>query len=103
MNKTSLLSLVVAFFGFVLVGISGGAAGVLLPSLSAFYHVDNAVIGLLFILSSTGYFLAALNGGLLVERLGLRRFLLLGTVIVAIGVFGFSLEPPFALALVAEF
>ena len=103
MKKTSSLSLVVAFFGFVLVGISGGAAGVLLPSLSAFYHVDNAVIGLLFILSSTGYFLAALNGGLLVERLGLRRFLLLGTVIVAIGVFGFSLEPPFALALVAEF
>ena len=103
MKKTSSLSLVVAFFGFVLVGISGGAAGVLLPSLSAYYHVDNAVIGLLFILSSTGYFLAALNGGLLVERLGLRRFLLLGTVIVAIGVFGFSLEPPFALALVAEF
>lgn len=103
MKKTSSLSLVVAFFGFVLVGISGGAAGVLLPSLSAFYHVDNAVIGLLFILSSTGYFLAALNGGLLVERLGLRRFLLLGTIIVAVGVFGFSLEPPFALALVAEF
>ena len=103
MKKTSSLSLVVAFFGFVLVGISGGAAGVLLPSLSAFYHVDNAVIGLLFVLFSIGYFLSALNSGLLVEQLNLRRFLLLGTVIIAVGVFGFSLEPPFALVLLAEF
>lgn len=103
MNKTSSLSLVVAFFGFVLVGLTGGVGGVLLPSLSAFYHVDNAVIGLLFILFSTGYFLSALNSGLLLGRLNLRRFLLLATVIVTIGIFGFSLEPSFVLVLVAEF
>ena len=61
-----------AFFGFVLIGLNSGANGVLLPSLSAFYHVGDAVIGLLFLVSSLGYFLSALGSGLLTERLGLR-------------------------------
>jgi fucose permease len=103
MRKTSSLALAVAFFGFVLVGLSGGATGVLLPSLSAFYHVDNAIIGLLFIVFSAGYFLSALNSGPLVERLNLRRFLLLATLLIAAGHFGFSLEPPYVLALAAQF
>src|SRR5712692_4734044 len=67
-----------AFFGFALVGTNGGANGVLLPSLSAFYHVGDAVIGLLFLVSSLGYFLSALSSGLLTERLGLRWLLVLG-------------------------
>src|SRR5947209_6670704 len=61
-----------AFFGFALVGMNSGANGVLLPSLSAFYHVGDAVIGLLFLVSSAGYFLSALSSGPLIERLELR-------------------------------
>ena len=91
-----------AFFGFILIGLSGGANGVIIPSLSAFYHVGDAVIGLLFLVSSLGYFLSALGSGLLTEKLELRWLLSLGTVIMLLGMLGFALQVPFVLLLVAR-
>lgn len=88
-----------AFFGFGLVGMNGGANGVLLPSLSAFYHVGDATIGLLFLVSSLGYFLSALGSGLLTERLGLRWLLGCGAIIFLVGLLGFGVELPFVLLL----
>ena len=88
-----------AFFGCGLVGMGGGANGVLLPSLSAFYHVGDATLGLLFLVSSLGYFLSALGSGLLTERLGLRWLLGCGAIIFLLGVLGFGVELPFVLLL----
>lgn len=84
-----------AFFGFALIGANGGAAGVILPSLSNYYKVDNSIIGLLFLASSVGYFLSALSSSLLLERLGLRKFLLLGTLTFLLGTLTFGIMPPF--------
>lgn len=95
-------SISLAFFGFVLIGVSGGANGVLLPSLSGYYHVGDAIIGLLFLVSSLGYFLSALSSGLLTERLGLRWLLVLGAVILLPGLLGFGLKLPFVVLLFAR-
>jgi len=89
-----------AFFAFALVGLSSGASGVLLPSLSAFYRVDNSVLGLLFFSSTIGYLLSSFFSGLAVEMLGYRWTLILGAVMTVLGSFVFSLQPPFALVLV---
>lgn len=95
-------SISLAFFGFVLIGVSGGGSGVLLPSLTSFYHVGDAVIGLLFLVSSLGYFLSALSSGLLTERLELRWLLALGTTILLPGLLGFGLKLPFVVLLFAR-
>jgi fucose permease len=95
-------SISLAFFGFVLIGISGGGNGILLPSLSSFYHVGDATIGLLFLVSSLGYFLSALSSGLLAERLGLRWLLGVGTIILLPGLLCFGLELPFVVLLFAR-
>ncbi|HLI06801.1 MAG TPA: MFS transporter [Ktedonobacteraceae bacterium] len=95
-------SISLAFFGFVLIGISGGANGVLLPSLSNYYHVGDAIIGLLFLVSSLGYFLSALSSGLMAERLGLRWLLVLGAIILLPGLLGFGLKLPFVVLLFAR-
>jgi fucose permease len=60
------------------------------------------VIGLLFLVSSLGYFLSSLICGLLTERLGLRWLLGLGTGVWLLGTLGFVLQPPFALLLIAR-
>ncbi len=91
-----------AFFGFALVGLSGGATGVLLPSLSAFYHVGDATLGLLFLVSSLGYFLSALSSGLLTERLGLRWLIGIGAITMLLGQLGFGLQLPFSLLFLAR-
>ncbi|GAC1363241.1 MAG: MFS transporter [Ktedonobacteraceae bacterium] len=89
-----------AFFAFALVGMGGGANGVLLPSLSNFYHVDNSVLGLLFFASTVGYLLSAFSSGIATEVLGYRWTLIVGAGMSVLGSLAFSLQPPFAIVLV---
>ncbi|HAH01076.1 MAG TPA: hypothetical protein DCL75_20005, partial [Ktedonobacter sp.] len=92
-----------AFFGFVLIGASSGAVGVLLPSISSYYSVDKSVLGLLFLTSSVGYFLAAFSTGYLLERLGMRKFLMLGAFTFLLGALTLGLKPPFTVVLATRF
>ena len=102
-SLTRRMPISLAFFGFALSGINESANGVLLPSLTAFYGVNNAVIGVLFFISSAGYFLSALNSGFLTQRLGLRWLLLSGGMLFVLGVLPFGLQLPFALLLPSRF
>ncbi len=91
--------LALAFGAFILLGATDGATGVLLPSLQAYYHVSKGVVGFLFLALTTGYMIAGLSSGLLVARLGQRRFLMLGAVAFAVGAASFSVRPPFVVVL----
>ncbi len=97
--KRPALRLGLAFFGFTLIGAQSGAIGVLIPDLSSFYHVSDAVIGSLFFVSSIGYFISAFTSSLLLERLGLRRFMLIGICLFFGGTLVFGFKPPFAVLL----
>jgi len=89
-----------AFFGFLLIGGISGAVGVLLPSLSSYYNVDNSVLGLFFFASTLGYLMAAFSTGPLTEKLGRRWFLTLGAAALLSGSFIIVLKPPFVVVLV---
>lgn len=101
--KQPRLQVGLAFFGFVLIGVNGGANGVLLPSLSSYYQIDKTIIGLIFITSSVGYFCSAFISSLLLEKLGKRIFLALGTLIFLLGALTFALELPFIVILATRF
>lgn len=93
--------LALAFAGFALIGIGGGASGVLLPAQIDYYHIDKAVIGLLFFTFTTGYVLAGAANGTLLRRLGPRGTLVLGTGAFALAGLGGGLRPSYpVLALV---
>jgi len=64
------------------------------------YGVDKATIGLLFLVQSIGYLVAAFSSGLLVEKLGTRGFLMLGVVSFLFGVGALALMLPFMIVLV---
>ena len=89
-----------AFFAFVLIGANDGALGVLIPSIRLHYGVDKATIGLLFLFQTIGYLIAAFNSGLLVEKLGNRRFLIVGVASFLLGLGALSLMLPFMVVLV---
>ncbi|WP_165423514.1 MFS transporter [Ktedonosporobacter rubrisoli] len=91
--------LALSFLAFIMIGANDGALGVLLPGMQNYYHVDKAIISLLFLCSTLGYFIASFNNGLLIEKLGKQRALMLGTAIFLGGTVVLSLAPPFALAL----
>jgi fucose permease len=91
--------ILIAFCAFLLIGAFDGSIGVLLPSMRADYQVNNATIALLFLASTAGYLLSSFNTGLFVEKLGMRRYLLLGVSIFMLGAVVVSLNPPFLIFL----
>ncbi len=88
--------LVLAFGGFVLIGVVGGATGVVIPSQLADYHVDRITIGLTFFTFSAGYLLASVANSLLIRRLGVRGQLAAGTAVLLASALGMGTRPPFA-------
>jgi fucose permease len=90
-----------AFIAFILIGANDGAIGILLPGMSVTYGINNATISALFLTATAGYFVAALNNGPLVAKLGNRLCLLLGAALMLIGYGVISTRPPFALVLLA--
>src|SRR5438046_2727398 len=89
----------ISFFAFILIGINDGAVGVLLPGMQTTYHTGKDTISLLFLAGTFGYFMASFNNGLLLDKLGNRRFLLLATLIIGLGFALLSSRPPFFLLL----
>ena len=89
----------ISFFAFILIGINDGAVGVLLPGMQTTYHTGKGTISLLFLAGTFGYFVASFNNGLLLDKLGNRRFLLLATLIIGFGFALLSSRPPFFLLL----
>ncbi|HEY7415925.1 MAG TPA: MFS transporter [Ktedonobacteraceae bacterium] len=93
------LSIGLSFYSFALVGLNSGTNGVILRSLSTYYHVGDAVVGTLFFASALSYALSSFFCGPLAERLGLRWLLALGTALFLLGTLGYILEVPFILLL----
>src|SRR5947209_17131823 len=89
----------ISFFAFILIGINDGAVGVLLPGMQTTYHTGKDTISLLFLAGTLGYFAASFNNGLLLDKLGNRRFLLLATLIMGLGFALLGNRPPFVLLL----
>src|SRR5438034_11575575 len=73
-----------AFLAFILIGAVDAAVGVLVPSLRAFYAIDKATVSLLFVSSTVGYLTSAFSSGLLVERLGMRVFMMVGPAMITL-------------------
>ena len=87
--------LALAFIAFILIGCNDGTLGVLIPAMRSFYHIDAVTISWLFLASTLGYLGASFNNGLLMAKLGTRRFLLLSLGIFCLGTLLYSLTPPF--------
>lgn len=98
-SRVPRMHLALAFLAFILIGANDGALGVLIPSMRVFYRIDTITISWLFLFSIIGYLGSSFNNGLLMAKLGERRFLLSGVAIFMLGTGLFSLQPPFALFL----
>jgi fucose permease len=88
-----------AYAAFILIGLGGGAGGVLLPKQISEYDLNKSVIGLLFFAFSLGYVLAGAANGWLMRRLGPRGDLVVGTATFSVSTFGCALRPAYGVLL----
>jgi fucose permease len=91
-----------SYCAFVMVGVSAGVGGVLLPAQMRDYGVDRTVIGITFFVFSAGFMLAGASAGALVHRLGTRIALAVGTGAFALSAFYIATRPPFPALVIAQ-
>lgn len=91
-----------SFAAFVLVGITSGVSGVLLPTQMASYRVDQATIGLMFFAGAGGFALAGLSTGAVLHQLGTRVTLATAAGIYTLAGLSLAMHPPFEAFLAAQ-
>jgi fucose permease len=87
--------ILLAYAAFILVGISAGISGVLLPAQILDYGVDKATVGITFFTFSAGFMLAGATAGHVVHRFGIRGTLTAGGALFAIAGIYTGVRPPF--------
>src|SRR5690242_3629112 len=88
-------AILLAYAGFVLVGVSAGVGGVLLLAQIGDYHVDRATIGITFFVSSAGFVLGGVGTGPLIDRFGYRSALAVGGGAFILAGLYLATRPPF--------
>jgi fucose permease len=102
LNRWLPFQLTLTFGAFLFIGLNSGASGVLVAEFQDFYKLDKASVGYFFWAAALGYLLAAFSSGFVVEKLGLRRFLLSGIIIFGLSSLVMCFAPPLAIALLAR-
>jgi len=90
----------ISYVAFVLVGVSTGVTGVLLPAQMRDYGVAEATIGITFFTFSAGFMLAGSTAGALIHRFDIRVSLAVGGAAYVLAGLLTAVRPPF-LALIA--
>ncbi|WP_338441271.1 MFS transporter [Synechococcus elongatus IITB4] len=95
------ISVAIAFYAFISIGLAEASLGVLLPSILAEYGLTSATITLLFISQICGYILAAITSSLVMARLGLGRLLVLAAGLLTAALLIYALVPTWLLMVLA--
>jgi fucose permease len=90
-------SVVLAYAAFVLIGVTAGVSGVLLPAQIVDYGVGQAAIGASFFSSGAGFLLSGLNSGAPMAHFGIRAVVVAGAGAYAVAALCLAAHPPFAL------
>ena len=94
--KPRLLVLVIAYIGFVSLGLPDAVLGVAWPSLRETFLLPQSGLGLILIAVGIGYFSASFSMGYLVQQLGIGWLLTLSTLFMAASLTGYALSQSWA-------
>ncbi len=96
----SALLLVIAYVGFISLGLPDAVTGIAWPRIRDFFSLPQSALGLISLALGCGYFVSSFFAGQLTQRLGIGLLLTLSSLVVALAMFGNALAPWFALILV---
>jgi fucose permease len=91
--------LALAFVGFISLGLPDAVIGVAWPSIRDTFHLRQAGIGLVFVISGLGYLFSSFLSGRLMHSIGIGLTLAGSTALVSAAMFGFAVSPMWLLFL----
>jgi fucose permease len=92
-GRPSLFLLVLAFVGFISLGLPDAIIGVAWPSVRETFHLRQGMVGLVLLCSGVGYLLSSFLSGRLMSAVGIGLLLAGSTGLVAASMFGFGFAP----------
>jgi fucose permease len=92
-QPASLLLVVLAYVGFVSLGLPDGLLGVAWPSIRTFFHLPLDALGALLVMFTAGYMGASFSSGYLLARLNVGALLALSCLATALSLLGYALTP----------
>ncbi|MBL8166217.1 MAG: MFS transporter [Anaerolineae bacterium] len=93
------LVVAIAYLGFIVLGIPGALLGVATPSIRENFALTLDTFGLLFIATTSGYFLASVISGRLFARFGAAAIFGASAVVSAVGLLGYIISPSWLIML----
>ncbi|KAK4155254.1 major facilitator superfamily domain-containing protein [Chaetomidium leptoderma] len=82
-------------YSFILMGMTDGAMGALLPYIESYYDISYTVVSLVFLSPFVGYLLAALLNNLIHHHFGQLGVAMLGPVARLVGIIPLVFHPPY--------
>jgi fucose permease len=96
-SRPALLLIVLAYVGFVSLGLPDAVIGVAWPSVRDTFRLPQGAAGQVFVASGLGYFVTSFLSGQLSHLLGIGLLLAASTALVAAAMLGFAFSPAWAL------
>lgn len=100
-SQANSLLLVIAYIGFISLGLPDPLAGVAWPSVRHTFSLPQSSFGLIFVALGCGYCASGFFGGKLTHLLGLGNLLWISSGLVAIAMFASGLAPVWPLLIAA--
>jgi fucose permease len=87
------LVLLIAYVGFISLGLPDGVLGVAWPSIRRSFGLPLDALGPFFIIATAGYLVSSFNSGRAVARMGVGLVLALSSLVTALGLLGYAVSP----------
>ncbi|KAM7222078.1 Major facilitator superfamily domain containing protein [Rhypophila decipiens] len=94
-SKRNMFRYFTVLYAFILMGMSDGALGALIPSLRDYYNISYTVVSLVFLAPFVGYILAALSNNLIHHYFGQRGVAILTPTCRLAGFIPLAVHPPY--------
>ncbi|KAM7209577.1 Major facilitator superfamily domain containing protein [Naviculisporaceae sp. PSN 640] len=94
-DKTNIFRYLSVIYAFILLGMSDGTMGALIPSLTEYYNISYTVVSLVFLSPFIGYLLAALSNNLIHHHFGQRGVAILTPTCRLAGFLPLAFHPPY--------
>ncbi|MCU0497578.1 MAG: MFS transporter [Anaerolineae bacterium] len=91
--RPEILLVVIAFLGFISLGLPDGVLGVANPSIRETFQISLDDIKWLFVSATTGYLISSALSAPIVARIGVGRLLALSCFITGLALTGYTLAP----------
>lgn len=93
MNQRTGIVLIIAYLGFISLGLPDAITGIAWPSVRERFELSQSNLGLVSLTMGCGYFLSSFFGGRLTHLLGLGTLLTASSLAVAVAMFGDATAP----------